>query len=82
MTCKDQPALIDGTYVWLCVSRRVTSSVTMKPNNANGRLPSYERPSRMLILADSDRRQHNCPGVDSKARTLMLRDSDRADRDR
>ncbi len=28
---------------------------------------------RVLIIAGSDRRQYNCPGVDSKARTLMLR---------
>jgi len=45
----------------------------MKPNDANGRLPTSERPFRVLILAGSDRRQYNCPGVDSKARTLMLR---------
>ena len=31
----------------------------------------------MFIIAGSDRRQYNCPGVDSKARTLMLRMADR-----
>lgn len=29
------------------------------------------------MIAGSDRRQYNCPGVDSKARTLMLRMGDR-----
>jgi len=45
----------------------------MKPNDEHGRLPPEKRPFRVLILAGSDRRQYNCPGVDSKARTLMLR---------
>lgn len=45
----------------------------MKPNDANGTLPTSERPFRVLVLAGSNRRQYNCPGVDSKARTLMLR---------
>jgi hypothetical protein len=36
-------------------------------------LPPAERPFRVLIFAGSDRRQYNCPGVDSKARALMLR---------
>ena len=45
----------------------------MKPNDENGRLPPEKRPFRVLIIAGSDRRQYNCPGVDSKARTLMLR---------
>src|SRR5258708_6391959 len=49
----------------------------MKPNDANGRLPACERPLRVLILAASDRRQYNCPGVDSKARAFMLRMADR-----
>ncbi|MEO6461637.1 MAG: flavodoxin family protein, partial [Candidatus Eisenbacteria bacterium] len=31
----------------------------------------------MLIVAGSDRRQYNCPGVDSKSRMLMLRMADR-----
>lgn len=48
----------------------------MKPNDENGKLPVYERPLRVLIIAGSDRRQYNCPGVDSKARTLMLRMAD------
>ncbi len=45
----------------------------MKPNDANGRLPTAERPFRVLLLSGSDRRQYNCPGVDSKSRTLLLR---------
>ncbi len=49
----------------------------MKPNDENGRLPPDERPFRVLVIAGSDRRAYNCPGVDSKARTLMLRMADR-----
>src|SRR4051812_31242478 len=49
----------------------------MKPNDENGHLPTSERPFRVLIISGSDRRQYNCPGVDSKARTLMLRMVDR-----
>jgi len=45
----------------------------MKPNDQNGKLPTAERPFRVLILSGSDRRQYNCPGADSKSRTLMLR---------
>ncbi len=45
----------------------------MRPDDSNGNLPTSARPFRILIIAGSDRRQHNCPGVDSKARTLMLR---------
>lgn len=45
----------------------------MKPNDQNGQLPAAERPIRVILVAASDRRQYNCPGVDSKARTLMLR---------
>ena len=32
-----------------------------------------EKKIRVLILSGSDRRQYNCPGVDSKSRTLMLK---------
>ena len=49
----------------------------MKPNNANGRLPHTQRPVRVLVISGSNRRQYNCPGVDSKARALMLRMADR-----
>jgi len=49
----------------------------MKPNDKNGNLPTTERPFRVLILSGSNRRQYNCPGVDSKARTLMLRAAER-----
>ena len=49
----------------------------MKPNDASGKLPIEERPFRVLIISGSERRQYNCPGVDSKSRTLMLRMADR-----
>jgi len=45
----------------------------MAPNDDNGKLPTSERPYRVLIIAGSDRRQYNCPGVDSKSRMLMMR---------
>lgn len=45
----------------------------MKPNDEHAKLPPAERPFRILIISGSDRRQYNCPGVDSKSRTLMLR---------
>jgi NADPH-dependent FMN reductase len=49
----------------------------MKPNDESGKLPTAERPFRVLIISGSDRRQYNCPGVDSKSRTLMLRMAER-----
>jgi hypothetical protein len=45
----------------------------MRPDDSNGHRSTAERPLRVLLIAGSDRRQHNCPGVDSKARALMLR---------
>jgi len=36
-----------------------------------------ERALRVLVISGSQRRQYNCPGVDSKSRTLMLRMADR-----
>jgi putative NADPH-quinone reductase len=45
----------------------------MKPNDENGKLPTRDRPFRVLVISGSNRRQYNCPGVDSKSRTLMLR---------
>lgn len=48
----------------------------MKPNDENAKLPSEQRPFRILIISGSDRRQYNCPGVDSKSRTLMLKMSE------
>jgi len=45
----------------------------MKPNDKNGTLPTEQRPFRVLVIAGSNRRQYNCPGVDSKSRALMLR---------
>jgi len=49
----------------------------MKPNDENGKLPVDQRPFRVLIISGSDRRQYNCPGVDSKSRALMLRMAER-----
>jgi multimeric flavodoxin WrbA len=49
----------------------------MKPDDRNGNRPTAERPFRVFIIAGSNRRQYNCPGVDSKARTLMLRMAER-----
>lgn len=49
----------------------------MKPNDNNGALATSDRPFRILLIAGSNRRQYNCPGVDSKARTLMLRMAER-----
>ncbi|MEP7344093.1 MAG: NAD(P)H-dependent oxidoreductase [Gemmatimonadaceae bacterium] len=48
----------------------------MKPDDSSGNLPTSERPFRVMIIAGSNRRQYNCPGVDSKARALMLRMAD------
>jgi hypothetical protein len=45
----------------------------MKPNDDNAKLPPEERPFRILVISGSDRRQYNCPGVDSKSRMLMLK---------
>jgi multimeric flavodoxin WrbA len=56
---------------------KVTGRTDVKPNDDNGRLPPDARPFRVLIVAGSDRRQYNCPGVDGKARTLMLRMAER-----
>jgi len=49
----------------------------MKPNDANGRLPPEQRPFRVLLIAGSNRRQYDCPGIDSKARALLFRMADR-----
>ena len=43
--------------------------------------PLTSDPFRVLILSGSDRRQYNCPGVDSKSRALMLRMADRLPQD-
>lgn len=45
----------------------------MEPDDANGTRPLGERPLRVLVISGSDRREFNCPGVDSKSRMLMLR---------
>ncbi|MDP2708543.1 MAG: NAD(P)H-dependent oxidoreductase [bacterium] len=49
----------------------------MKSNNSHGKLPPAQRPLRVLIIAGSQRREDNCPGMDSKARFLMHRMADR-----
>ncbi len=49
----------------------------MKPDDANGNRPTADRPFRVFVIAGSDRRQYNCPGVDSKARALALRIAER-----
>src|SRR5947209_4393861 len=54
-----------------------TRPVSMKPDDANGSKPVDQRPFRVLIVSGSDRRQYNCPGVDSKSRALMMRMADR-----
>ncbi len=48
----------------------------MKPNDKNAALPIEKRPFRVLIIAGSQRKQYNCPGVDGKARMLMLKMAD------
>ncbi|MDQ2969839.1 MAG: NAD(P)H-dependent oxidoreductase [Acidobacteriota bacterium] len=53
----------------------------MKPNDESGKLPTAERPFRVLVLSGSGRREYNCPGVDSKSRALMLRMTDRLPQD-
>lgn len=53
----------------------------MKPNDESGKLPPSERPYRVLVIAGSERRQYNCPGVDSKARSFMIRMSQRLPQD-
>ncbi len=53
----------------------------MKPNDESGKLPPAQRPFRVLIISGSNRRQYNCPGVDSKSRALMLRMADRLPKD-
>lgn len=53
----------------------------MKPNDDNAKLPPEKRPFRILIISGSDRRQYNCPGIDSKSRMLMLRMADRLPED-
>src|SRR5262249_60972747 len=56
-------------------------ATAMKPEDANGKLPTAQRPFRVLVLSGSDRRQYNCPGVDSKSRALMLRMAGRLPQD-
>ncbi|TXK37798.1 NAD(P)H-dependent oxidoreductase [Pontibacter qinzhouensis] len=45
----------------------------MKPDDKNAALPLEKQPFRVLLISASQRRQYNCPGVDSKSRTLLLR---------
>ena len=53
----------------------------MKPDDESGKKPASARPFRVLLVAGSDRRQYNCPGVDSKARALVLRMAERMPQD-
>ncbi len=53
----------------------------MRPNDDSGKLPVEQRPFRVLLISGSDRRQYNCPGVDSKSRSLMLRMAQRLPQD-
>ena len=48
----------------------------MKPDDRNGAKAPEDRPFRVLIIAASNRRQYDCPGIDSKARALMFRMAD------
>lgn len=45
----------------------------MQPRDLDQLLPFDERPLRVLLVAGSQRRQYNCPGVDSKARAFLVR---------
>ena len=45
----------------------------MIPNDNNAKLATDKRPFRILIISGSQRRQYNCPGIDSKSRMLMLK---------
>ncbi len=49
----------------------------MKPDDRNGARAAAERPFRVLLIAGSNRRQYDCPGIDSKAPALMFRMADR-----
>jgi len=49
----------------------------VKPNDHDAPPPFETRPLRVLVVSASQRRQYNCPGVDSKSRALMLRMADR-----
>lgn len=53
----------------------------MKPDDTNGKLAPADRPFRVLIISGSDRRQYDCPGIDSKSRALMFRMADRLPQD-
>ena len=49
----------------------------MKPHDGNGNRAPEDRPFRVLLIAGSNRRQYDCPGIDSKARSLMFRMAER-----
>ena len=44
----------------------------MKPNDKNAKLPLEQRPFCVLIISGSNKRQYNCPGVDSKFRKMSM----------
>lgn len=49
----------------------------MNPDDLTASHNREVRPVRVLLLAGSNRRQYDCPGIDSKARTLLFRMADR-----
>ncbi|MGI8673270.1 MAG: NAD(P)H-dependent oxidoreductase [Luteitalea sp.] len=53
----------------------------MTPDDRNGARAPGDRPFRVLVIAGSNRRQYNCPGVDGKARSLAWRVADRLPQD-
>lgn len=59
-----------------------TGGIRMKPDDKNGKLPTSQRPFRVLILAGANRRQCNCPGVDSKSRSLHCGNTQRSAREK
>jgi multimeric flavodoxin WrbA len=53
----------------------------MEPGDFNSIRDSSNRTIRVFLISGSERRQHNCPGVDSKSRFLMLRMAEQLPKD-
>jgi hypothetical protein len=49
----------------------------VKPNDENGKLPTSQRPLRVLLISGSSRRSTTARACDSKSRMLMLRMAER-----